>query len=98
MSESGERVQFTMEEPRECGPIGRRFAFRFGSSELYLYDFVQSLPCIADIQWAEGDDWALVYIDDEFDPDEAWHWVRTDLEDETNAGLDRIWREAIWLL
>ena len=37
--------------------------------------------------------------DNEFDPDEAWHWIRTDLEDEVNnSGLDALWREAIWLL
>jgi hypothetical protein len=42
----------------------------------------------------------LVEISSDHDPDEAWHWIRTELEDAVNyVELDDIWEEAIkWLL
>lgn len=92
--------QFDMGEPYPLDGWGERFAFRLSVNEPYLIEFVRSLLCISDIRdMSDHDDWNLVEIDNEFDPDEAWHWVRTELEDEVNnSGLDALWREAIWLL
>jgi hypothetical protein len=39
-----------------------------------------------------------VDIKNEYDPDEAWHYIRTELEDEANyVHLDKIWEDALWL-
>jgi hypothetical protein len=41
---------------------------------------------------------ALVDIKNEYDPDEAWHYIRTELEEEANyVQLDKIWEDALWL-
>lgn len=94
--------KFDMGEPFAIEGWGERFAFRFSASEPYLIEFVRSLACVADVYDVhpmDDEERCLVEIDNEFDPDEAWHWIRTELEDEVNnSGLDALWREAIWLL
>lgn len=92
--------KFIMTEP---GPYGKttQFAFWLTTSELRLIDFMESLPCVVHIERTERDDAPmLVDIGDAYDPDEAWHWIRTDMEDEANAvQLDSIWHEAVkWIL
>ena len=48
---------------------------------------------------AETDNRALVEIRNDHDPDEAWHWVRTELEEtKRHVVLDPIWEDALWLL
>lgn len=94
---------FDMGEPFALNPDYpiEHFAFWFSTNEPYLVEFVREQPCVRDVREStlEDDDRFLVEIDNEFDPDEAWHWIRTDLEDEVNnSGLDALWREAIWLL
>lgn len=102
--EEMERIdpEFDMSEPYALDGWGERFAFRLNVTEPYLLEFVRTLLCVSDVRdliESDSDDWSLVEIDNEFDPDEAWHWVRTELEDEVNnSGLDAMWREAIWLL
>ncbi|MBI5667513.1 MAG: hypothetical protein HZC41_05850 [Chloroflexi bacterium] len=89
--------KFTMLEPVE---IERdRFAFHFSTSEADLIDFVSTLACVRNVTILDEGRAALVEIDNEFDPDEAWHWVRTELEDELAVQLDDIWYEAVkWIL
>ncbi|MBC6937464.1 MAG: hypothetical protein DWB42_16740 [Chloroflexi bacterium] len=94
MDQSEQR--FAMTEPVEIAY--NRYAFRFSTPETDLINFVGTLACVAGITPLENG--ALVEIDNEFDPDEAWHWVRTELEEEINAiHLDDIWYSAIqWIL
>lgn len=91
--------KFDMSEPYTLDGWGERFAFWLTVNEPYLVEFVRSLICVTDLREIENDERLLVELDNEFDPDEAWHWIRTELEDEVNnSGLDSLWREAIWLL
>ncbi|NJL54706.1 hypothetical protein HC928_05550 [bacterium] len=97
---SMDNAHFTMTEP---GPIGKtaQFGFWFTTADLRLIDFIDSLPCVVNLERSDRDDAPmLVDIGDAYDPDEAWHWIRTDLEDDANAvHLDSIWHEAVkWLL
>lgn len=92
--------KFVMTEP---GPFGKttQFGFWFTTSELRLLDFIETLPCVVHIERTDHDDAPmLVDIGDAYDPDEAWHWIRADMEDEANSvQLDSIWHEAVqWLL
>lgn len=95
---------FTMTAP---GDFGRttEFGFWFTTGELYLLDFVEAMACVARVhsEESERDDIpVLVDIGDEYDPDEAWHWIRKDLEEATTLRfIDResVWADAIrWLL
>lgn len=89
--------KFTMTEPVEVEH--GRYAFRFSTSETDLIDFVSTLACVRNITLLDKDGAALVELDNEFDPDEAWHWVRTEIEDELATQLDDIWYEAVkWIL
>ena len=89
--------KFSMTEPVEIGH--ERYAFHFSTSEADLIDFVSTLACVQNVTLLEEGRTALVEIDNEFDPDEAWHWVRTELEDELATQLDDIWYEAVkWIL
>jgi len=91
--------KFDMSEPYPLDGWGERFAFWLSVNEPYVVEFVRSLICVADLREADEDERVLVELDNEFDPDEAWHWIRTELEDEVNnSGLGALWREAIWLL
>ncbi|GEM_PF-1439230 len=91
--------KFDMSEPYALDGWGERFAFWLTVSEPYLVEFIRSLICVVDLREIENEERILVEMDNEFDPDEAWHWIRTELEDEVNnSGLDSLWREAIWLL
>ena len=89
--------KFIMTEPFE---IGREcFIFRFQTSEPDLIDFVSTLACVRNVTILDDGREALIEIDNEFDPDEAWHWIRTELEDELSLQLDDIWYEAVkWIL
>lgn len=93
---------FDMGEPFALTPdsLIEHFGFWFSTNEPYLVEFMRAQPCVSDVRDPMDDtDHVLIEIDNEFDPDEAWHWIRTDLEDEVNnSGLDALWREAIWLL
>ena len=102
-------AEFDMGAPFALNPDApiEHFAFWFSTNVPYLIEFVRAQPCVRDVREPADDAdhqddlnaHFLVEIDNEFDPDEAWHWIRTDLEDEVNnSGLDAIWREAIWLL
>jgi hypothetical protein len=89
--------KFTMTEPVELAY--NRYAFRFATTEADLIDFVSTLACVANVTVLEPGPEVLVEIDNEFDPDEAWHWVRTELEEEVALQLDDIWYDAIkWIL
>lgn len=88
---------FELEEPKHHnGPT--RYACLMTTNRTDLFDFVKSLSCVADVQM-DGEERGLISIIDEHDADEAWHYIRSELEDEARmVPLDKIWQDAIsWL-
>jgi hypothetical protein len=95
MAEQSE-PRFLMKEPK---PEGRtaRYAFWLTAKEDRLFTFTEALPCVAQVH-RESTHRALVDIKDDYDADEAWHFIRTELEDESQfVELDSIWEDALWL-
>lgn len=93
-----ENEKFTMTEPREYG-TATEYAFWLVTNETHLIDFVQGLRCVPQAEVSEDGLQALVDIGDEYDADEAWHYIRSELEHEsTTVHLDKIWYDAMWLL
>lgn len=89
--------KFSMSEPR---PIGTRtqYAFWLTAAEERFFRVAREVGCVAHVSDPD-DNRALVEISNEHDPDEAWHWVRTELEEESqHVKLDKIWEDVIWLL
>lgn len=87
---------FNMDEPRE---IGRptRYAFWMTSSQERLFDVVANLRCVTSLK-RTGPKRAHVHISDNYDADEAWHYIRTELHEESQyVHLDQIWEDALWL-
>jgi hypothetical protein len=89
--------QFEMDEPRKIG-LNTEFAFWLTTAYEELLEVVAALNCVTSVLEVE-DGRSLVEISDEHDADEAWHWIRTELEDEVRfIELDPIWEEAFkWL-
>jgi hypothetical protein len=98
MEQSTSEDKFTMTEPRQHFS-NSEFAFWLATSESRLFEFVASITCVSHVTVDEDSDRALVDIRDEFDADEAWHFIRSELEGEVNyVHLDPIWERALWLL
>ncbi len=89
--------KFKMSEPREIG-INSRYAFWLTTADKHLLEFTRSLACVTAVNETDGNR-ALVDISDAHDADEAWHWIRTELEEEARVvKLDKIWEDALmWL-
>lgn len=89
--------KFTMDEPREIG-LTSRYAFWLTTEDKHLLAFVRSLACVAGVSETDSNR-VLVDILDTHDADEAWHWIRTELEEESKVvRLDKIWEDALmWL-
>ena len=88
--------KFTMSEPKAYrGPT--RYAFWLTTTERSLVTFTEHLKCVKAVSTSDDDPVrVLVHIDDSFDADEAWHWIRTELEHEANyIRLDSIWEDAM---
>lgn len=91
---SNDKSLFEMTAPEEQ-TTPPKYAFWLLTHEQYLIDFVKSLRCVHCIHIDEGR--CLVAVKDEFDADEAWHYIRTELENEQLVPLDDIWDDAMWL-
>ena len=87
-----------MSEPQRIS-FNTEFGFWLTTFDDQILDVVASLLCVATVQEPEEDGRALVEIADDHDPDEAWHWIRAELEEEIQfVELDPIWEEALkWL-
>lgn len=95
MAEQSKDKKFTLTEPREYNK-GTQFAFWLVTSESRLFAFTESLICVHSIARSKDGLRALINIADEYDADEAWHWVRSELEDEANiVQLDKMWMDAL---
>jgi hypothetical protein len=94
---AGENEHFSITEPREMGR-GNRYALWLTATEPRYFDLVRDMRCVAAVSEPVNNR-ALVEISNDHDPDEAWHWIRTELEVESRVvKLDKIWEDALWLL
>ena len=99
MSTKSNQNRFDMKPPAEVKASGH-YGFWFQTEEKRLLATVWSMNCVASMRRSRSTGRVLVEINDDHDPDEAWHWIRTELEDAVNyVELDPIWEEAIkWVL
>ncbi len=92
-----ESRDFDLSEPQPIG-INTRFACWLTCSEERYFRAILRMGCVASVSKPQNNR-ALVEIRNDHDPDEAWHWVRTELEETSRqVVLDPIWEEALWLL
>ena len=93
------QAEFKMGVP---GPYGQssKYAFWMTASDKKLLTTVRGMGCVAGMKQSRFSGQVLVEISNEHDPDEAWHWIRTELEEAINeVELDDIWTEALkWIL
>lgn len=91
--------RFDMKPPAEVKTSGR-YAFWLTTEERRLLLTVWSMNCVASMKRSRSTGRVLVEISDDHDPDEAWHWIRTELEEAVNyVELDPMWEAAIrWVL
>jgi hypothetical protein len=77
-----------------------RYAFWLATEEKGLLMAVWSMNCVASMKRSRSTGRVLVEINDDHDPDEAWHWIRTELEEAVSyVELDPMWEEALkWVL
>jgi hypothetical protein len=92
-------ARFDMRPPAEVKG-GGRYAFWLRTEEERLLLAVWSMNCVASMKRSRSTGRVLVEINGDHDPDEAWHWIRTELEDAVNyVELDPIWERALrWVL
>ena len=92
-----ENEKFSMTEPQTIGNR-TRYAFWLTATEARFFAVARQMNCVAFVSEPQ-DNRALVEISNDHDPDEAWHWIRTELEEESQVvELDQIWKDALWLL
>ncbi|MBZ0301216.1 MAG: hypothetical protein K8J31_15820 [Anaerolineae bacterium] len=98
MTQPFQHEKFSMTEPQAIGTRSR-YAFWLTASEDRFFDIARSMRCVVFVSEPDNHR-SLVEISNEHDPDEAWHWIRTELEEESqDIRLDKIWEDAIsWLL
>jgi hypothetical protein len=79
---------------------GDQYGFWLTTTEKRLLTTVYAMRCVAGMKRHRPSGRVLVEISTDHDPDEAWHWIRSELEDAVNyVELDDIWEEAIkWIL
>ena len=91
--------RFQMNPPTKFKQSGR-FGFWLRTHDKRLLVTVGAMSCVSSMKRLRDTSRVLVEISDQHDPDEAWHWIRTELEDAVNyVELDKIWEDAIkWVL
>ncbi|HLV33516.1 MAG TPA: hypothetical protein VKY59_00320 [Spirillospora sp.] len=98
MSQPFENDKFSMTEPQAIGTRAH-YAFWLTAIEDRFFDVVRTMRCVVSVSEPENNR-VLVEISNDHDADEAWHWIRAELEEESRyVKLDKIWEDAIsWLL
>jgi hypothetical protein len=91
--------RFEMQPPTPLKHTGR-YGFWLTTHEKRLLVAVRAMNCVAAMKRSRTTGRVLVELHQSHDPDEAWHWIRTELEDAANyVELDSIWEDAIkWIL
>lgn len=76
------------------------YAFWFTTTEKRLLSAVYNMRCVTAMKRHRPTGRVLVQISTDHDPDEAWHWIRSELEEVVNTvELDDIWVDALkWIL
>jgi hypothetical protein len=99
MTDRSPQKRFEMKPPAELRTSGR-YGFWLQTDEKRLLVTVRAMRCVEAMKRSRRTGRVLVRISDEHDPDEAWHWIRTELEEAVNTvELDSIWEDAIkWIL
>ena len=99
MTTTHSQERFVMGTPQAL-PQDDQYAFWFTTTEKRLLSAVYSMRCVAAMKRHRPTGRVLVQISTDHDPDEAWHWIRSELEDTVNyVELDDIWVEALkWIL
>ncbi|MBI1277916.1 MAG: hypothetical protein GC179_07290 [Anaerolineaceae bacterium] len=99
MSSKQSQERFAMSVPHPFRQ-SEQYGFWLTTTEKRLLTAVYAMRCVAGMKRHRPSGRVLVEISDEHDPDEAWHWIRSELEDAVNyVELDSIWEEAIkWIL
>ncbi|GAB4508505.1 MAG: hypothetical protein OHK0046_01150 [Anaerolineae bacterium] len=91
-------AKFSMSEPSEDKDGQEMYAFWLTTSETRLFNYVKGLPCVQSLDLVD-EKTAYVVIKHEYDADEVWHYICSELEEESQyVELDSIWEDAIWLL
>jgi len=94
--EQMEHRKFTMSEPQKHDTV-TTYAFSLTATDDRLAKFVEGLICVAAVDRVDTQR-VLVSIYDEYDADEAWHYIRTELESEAQLiFLDQTLEDARWL-
>lgn len=93
------QVDFDMGIPEKFGQTGH-YAFWMSTSNKRLLAAVRGMRCVAGMKRSRLTGRILVEISSEHDPDEAWHWIRREVEETIqDVELDPIWTEAMkWIL
>lgn len=99
MTNQQSQQRFAMGVPR-VSKQHNQYGFWLSTTEKRLLSAVYAMRCVASMKRHRFTGRVLVEIGTDHDPDEAWHWIRSELEDVANyVELDDIWEEAIkWLL
>ena len=74
------QAEFTMGVPARYGRSSN-FAFWMTASDRKLLTAVRGMGCVAGMKRSRLTGRILVEISDDHDPDEAWHWIRKEIED-----------------
>jgi hypothetical protein len=94
---SFDNEKFSMSEPSLIGSQ-TRFAFWLTASEDRFFQAARNVNCVVAVS-EPAQNRVLVEISNDHDPDEAWHWIRMELEEESQyVKLDPIWEDALWLM
>ncbi|RMG73420.1 MAG: hypothetical protein D6711_10935 [Chloroflexi bacterium] len=97
MSHFHSSPNFKMTKPMKLG-IHDKYTFWLETNQPYLFDYVKTFICV-DAVTGLNNTRRLVSIKDEYDADEAWHYIFTELECESSTVvLDEIWENFIRLL
>lgn len=87
---------FQMSEPHKTAH-GGLYAFVLKTTNKRLFACLKDLRCVARVR-RESAEQATVLIHQDFDIDEAWLFIRTELHTESQfVPLDKIWEDALWL-
>ncbi len=96
---SHKQTDFEMGIPGKNTRTGN-YAFWMSTSDKRLVAAVRGMSCVVGMKRSRLTGRILVELSHDHDPDEAWHWIRREVEETINdVELDPIWVEALkWIL
>ncbi len=96
--ENSDKRRFEMTEPVYSRVFdGAYYVFTLVTDNVHLIDCMANYLCVASVKRI-NDLSLLVGIKTTYDADEAWHFIRSEMEKEAELiYLDKIWEDALWL-